>query len=190
MKRISVVFILILSTLMLGEIYFWFDTSLGFSIYNELYAPDKKQVKTLTDYGMQIGFDYGLERGLRMGVSFGLLNMSVATNLGSVNSNLICVGLSPSFTFDFLDAISQVSGGVIFVIAGPTGSLAGFNMSGTSNFQGWIYTGKVDFLWELSDQFSVGFGVGARFHDLSILNRGISLRSLSTPISLKIGYKF
>ncbi|MEJ5229598.1 MAG: hypothetical protein WHT65_06315 [Pseudothermotoga sp.] len=190
MKKFIVVSLLIFSTIMMAEVYFWFDSSLGFSVYNELYTPEKKSIKAMTDYGMQVGFDYGLKRGLRMGVSFGYLNMSVATDLGSVNSNLMCVGLVPSFTFDFLDVVSQLSGGVLFVLAGPTGSLAGFGLSGTSNFQGWIYTGKIDFLWELSEQFSVGVGVNARFHDLNIPTRDLSLRSLSVPVSLKISYRF
>lgn len=184
------IFLLLLSTLMIGEVYFWFDSSFGFSTYGELYANDRRSLKALTDYGAQIGFEYGLLRGLRMGVSFGFLSMSVATDLGSVNSNLICAGLPLSFTFDFLDVVCQISGGFLFVLAGPTGSLSGFDMSGTSNFQGLIYTAKADFLWELSDQFSVGIGAGVRFHDLNIPTRDVSLRSLSTPISLKISYRF
>jgi len=189
-KKILVVFLTILSTLSFAEIYFWFDSSLGFSVYSELYTPEQKPVRALTDYGMQIGFDYGLQRGLRMGVNFAYLNMSIKTDLGSVDTSLICVGIAPSFAFDFLDVVSQLSGGVQYVLAGPTGSLAGFGISGTSNFQGWIYTGKLDLLWELSEQFSVGMGINVRFHDLNILTRNLSLRSLSVPISLKISYRF
>lgn len=181
---------MILSTLSVAEIHFWFDSSLGFSLYSELYTPENKPISAMTDYGMQIGFDYGLQRGLRMGVSFAYLNMSIKTDLGSVDSSLLCVGIAPSFTFDFLDVVSQLSGTVQYVLAGPTGSLAGFGISGTSNFQGWIYTGKLDFLWQLSEQFSVGMGINVRFHDLSILTRDLSLRSLSVPISLKINYRF
>lgn len=190
MKYVISVLLLIFSTTIIAEIFVSIDSSLGFSWYNEVYAPDKKAIKTITDYGTQIKFEYGLVRGLRMGVGFSLLNMSIGTEIDSVNANLICVELSPSFTFDFLDITSQVSAGVSFVLAGPTGNLAGFGLSGTSNFQGWIYQGQMDFLWQLSDQFCVGFGFGARFLDLSIPTRNISVRSLSTPIFLKLGYRF
>ncbi|WP_041083441.1 hypothetical protein [Thermotoga profunda] len=190
MRRTISAILLILSSMIFAEVFVSFNSSLGFSWYSEVYATDKKQIRAITDYGMDIKFEYGLLRGLRMGVDFSLLNMSIATEIDSVNTNLICMGLSPSFTFDLLDITSQVSGGVSFVLFGPTGSLAGFGLSGTGNFQGWVYHGQVDFLWELSDQFSVGFGFGVRFHDLSIPARNVSVRSLSVPVSLKLGYKF
>ncbi|MFN4191177.1 MAG: hypothetical protein ACK4E2_09290 [Pseudothermotoga sp.] len=190
MRHMILLFLLLFSSLIFAEIFFSFDSSLGFSWYSEVYAEGKKEIKAITDYGMQAKFEYGLVRGLRMGVIFSFLNMSIGTQTDSVNTNLICVGLSPSFAFDFLEITSQVSAGVSFVLAGPTGSLAGFGLSGSSNFQGWVYHGQIDFLWELTDQFSIGFGLGARFHDLSIPTRNVSVRSLSAPIFLKVNYRF
>ncbi|GAB4312491.1 hypothetical protein [Pseudothermotoga elfii] len=190
MKKILTICLFLLATGAIAGVFFSVNPSLGFSIYNDVYADGKKQVRAITDYGGQLNIEYGLDEGLRMGAVLGLLSMSVASDLGTTDANLFFVGLAPSFSFGFLDVIGKITGEIIFVFMGPTGSLSALGLSGTSNLEGRIYSGRFDVQFPLSEQFSVGAGLGVRFHDLYISTRNVYLRTLSTPIYLNMNYKF
>ncbi len=194
MKGILFLTIIIISSQVFASTFGYFSATnfFGSSVYNRVIAEGEKPIKFGTAYGGYATLEYGLETGLRIGAVTSFDNLALQTDFGSLYSTAFGVGLSTAFSFDLpqVESVVRVSGGLLFVILGPTTNLSAIGLAGEGFFEGRIYFASVEFAKVLTDYFSISAGGGVRFYDLYITTRNVVAQSMIIPINLTFNYRF
>lgn len=186
MERVLLLLLILMGVAAFAGVFLSFDSFLGFGVAQKLsFEGEQKQVDFLTNYGFQLGLDYGLHRGLRLGTVLSSQSFSVRFQDGNFDLNLLCFGIQGSFAMDFLDLVLQISGEVQWPFAsyGP-------GMFSWASHQGNLWVGKAALEKFLSENLSVAVGGGVKYLSLKDDRTSMSLTSFVPFVLLRIGYSF
>ncbi|AEH51365.1 hypothetical protein [Pseudothermotoga thermarum] len=199
MKRLLFIMFLSLASFVFASAYGYFvpNVFFGASGYNSISVLQEDQIKEVevnlgTSYGASMIFEYGLEIGLRIGVVLSFDNLALKTQNDTLYSTILGAGISTSFVFPFpqVESIVRISAGLNFVLLGPATNLSAVDLEGEGSFEGKVYFTDVEFFKALTEQFSIGAGIGIRFYDLYIKDQDLVVKSMPVPIKIVFSYRF